>query len=440
MPELKEYSTSAPEALDDLASKEVQRRTGLIETAWKYYDGYHRKQLKVRAGQSDDNVILNLVSKVINQSVSLLFGSPPQFELDENEDTAEEQLLADILDANKLPILLHNTALSGALSGHCFWKIIPENDSVRIINLKPQLVTVFWNPDDQGAVTCYRIAWKNSAGDWTRQDIVRLDDESWLIRDMVKPELARDWRLVDEKIWGWSFAPVLDWQNLPESRVYYGAPDLANPALNDRVNFVASNILRIIKYHAHPRSIGIGMSADQVQESAIDSLWTIPSSDANVFNLEMSSDLTSSMRMLQSLQQAFYSEHRAVDLTVLSDKLGQITNFGLRTLFKDALDKLETKRELYGAALREAVRRILILAEVEAPAPRLHWPDALPFNGLEEIQEIRQELELNLISKRTAANIRGRDWAVEQGRLLDEQQQEENLGGILLRAFERGGV
>lgn len=439
MPELREYPISDPGALDDLAGKEVQQRTGLIETAWKYYDGYHKKQLKIQAGQPDDNVILNLVSKMTDQSVSLLFGSPPQFELDENEDTAEEQLLTNIFKANQLPILLHNTALSGALSGHCFWKIIPEDDSIRIINLAPRLVTVFWNPDDRGAVMCYRIAWENSEGQWTRQDIVRLD-ESWLIRDMIKPAQVRDWRLMAENTWGWGFAPVLDWQNLPESRAYYGAPDLANPALNDRVNFIASNILRIIKYHAHPKTIGVGMSADQVQESAVDSLWTVPATDARVFNLEMNSDLASSMRMLQSLQQAFYSEHRAVDLTVLSDKLGQITNFGLRTLFKDALDKLETKRELYGAALIEAVRRVLILAGVEAPAPRLHWPDALPFNGLEEIQEIRQELELGLISKRTAANIRGRDWTVEQERLLDEQQGEENLGGILLRAFERGGV
>ena len=440
MPELKEYPVTEPSKLDDLAEKEARRRAELIGAAWSYYNGDHKKQLKVRAGQPDDNVVLNLVSKMIDQSVSLLFGNPPQFELDENEDTAEEQLLADILKANRLPILLHNTALSGALSGHCFWKIIPENDSIRIINLRPQLVTVFWNPDDQDMVMCYRIAWENSAGDWTRQDIVRLDDESWLARDMTRPKLARDWQLVDENIWGWAFPPVLDWQNLPESQGYYGAPDLANPALNDRVNFLASNILRIIKHHAHPKTVGVGMTANQVQESSVDSLWTVPAADANVFNLEMSSDLASSMRMLQSLQRAFYSEHRAVDLTVLSDKLSQITNFGLRTLFKDALDKLETKRELYGAALKEAAYRILILANIEAPVPRLHWPDALPFNGLEEIQEIRQELELGLISKRTAANIRGRDWAIEQERLLDEQQSEESLGGILLRAFERGGA
>lgn len=442
MPELSEYPLGEPDALDRLAEQEVQRRSALISTAWAYYDGKHKRPLKVRAGQPDDNVILNITAKMVDQAVSLLFGTLPTFELDENEETAEEQLLQEILRANEAPILLHNVGLSGALAGHCFLKIFPdETGAIRVISLRPELVTAFWHPDDRDVVTCYRIAWKNDSEDWTRQDIVRQEGENgWLIIDMVRPYNARDWRVVSEALWGWEFPPVLDWQNLPESRSYYGQPDLMNPALNDRVNFLASNIVRIIKHHAHPKTIGVGMSAGEVQETAVDSLWTVSNPQASVFNLEMQSDLSSSMAMLNTLQRAFFSEHRAVDLTVLSDRLGQITNFGLRTLFKDALDKLGTKRELYGAALGEMAYRLLTVAGLSGPEPRIHWPDPLPFNGLEEIQEIRQELELGLISRRTAASMRGRDWMLEQERLMAERQNEENLGSLLLQAFERGGV
>jgi hypothetical protein len=142
--------------------------------------------------------------------------------------------------------------------------------------------------------------------------------------------------------------------------------------------------------------------------------------------------------MLQALQGAFYTEHRAVDMTSFKDKIGQLTNFGLRSIFRDALDKLETKRALYGDAFAEMCRRILVLSNMEDVRPMVHWPEALDFNGMEEIQEIQLEMGLGILSKESAAKARGRDWEKEQERLEAEQQGQQNLGELLLGAFERG--
>ena len=92
-----------------------------------------------------------------------------------------------------------------------------------------------------------------------RQDIVR-NGASWLVRDLVR-ERGRSWEIKQELMWGFPWAPIVDWQNLPDPEDYYGDPDLVRPELNDALNFVASNTMRIIKHHGHPKTIGVGMRA-----------------------------------------------------------------------------------------------------------------------------------------------------------------------------------
>jgi len=445
------YPYEKPRELDTLARGEERMRKTAIAAAWTYYNGAMKKPLKVRAGRPDDNIILMLVRKAIDQGVSLLFGDLPELELQQGEQTMQEDRLSELWTANREAILLHNVALYGALAGHCFLKMVyKEEQDLKLVNLTPELITVFWHPDDKEQVACYKIAW--TAGDTEyRQDLVarwalgddtglspRLGDGEWLIRELRRTGFATTWEVVSEVVWGWDFPPILDWQNLPNPGGYYGRSDLVNPGLNDQANFVASNMNRILKYHAHPRTLVFGIQADQIQDTSVDNMWAILDKDARVENLEMQSDLSSSLALLNEIKGAFYSEHRAVDMSTLRDRIGQITNFGLRTLFKDALDKLRTKRELYGAALVEISRRMVALDSGADVKPDIHWGDPLPFNGVEEIQEITQEMALGILSKETAASIRGRDWATEQERLENEKASEESVGSMLLRAFEGG--
>jgi hypothetical protein len=60
---------------------------------------------------------------------------------------------------------------------------------------------------------------------------------------------------------------------------------------------------------------------------------------------------------LLSLKQGMMDITQTVDITSLQDKIGALTNFGLKVLYQDALAKLGVKRELYGDALLETVRR-----------------------------------------------------------------------------------
>ena len=65
----------------------------------------------------------------------------------------------------------------------------------------------------------------------------------------------------------------------------------------------------------------------------------VTTSDPNALiqNLEMQSDLNSSLNFIRYLRQALFDVSRAVDIDSMADKLGSLTNFGLRVLYQDAL-------------------------------------------------------------------------------------------------------
>ena len=462
MPELRAYPDNNPEQLDDLVQIERLGREAQIDENWDYYDGRQRQPLKVRKNQSNDNVIINLTRRIVEQSVAMLFSEMPAFDLPGDSDAIQswEERLGVLWERNRGEILLHDIGVSGALAGHVFVKIVPVEDDperpVRFVLQNPRYCSVFWKPDDMQQVVCYRIAWGRritreqvrsgslslqQARDEYRQDIIN-EGEYWRIREWVRGEQG-NWSQVNEDIWRYPFAPLVDWQNLPHPERYYGDSDLAAGALldedinlNDAVNFVASNINRILRYHAHPKSLGFGIQPQQIVETAVDGFWAGLPADARVENLEMQSDLASSMAFLEFLERTFYAQHRAVDLSSVKDRVGQLTNFGLRTMFKDALDKLETKRTLYGTALSELSWRAMQVAGWNQERPMLAWPNPLPFNDTEEVAVLTQEMSAQIVSRQSAAEQRGRDWERERKRMEEERDLDrEGLGQVLARAM-----
>lgn len=446
MPALDKYNWEKVDQLEEVASAETGTRTKVITALWTYYEGNHRKPLKVRKGQPDDNVIVNICARIVDQSSSLLFGTPFQIELNETEETPEEGYLDEIWERNKYRLFFLDLGTMGGVEGHCFIKIQVERPFPRLILLPSSRVTAFWDPDDLEKVLAYRIAWKSGKLQ-KRQHIIRMEQEDgtslhWMIRDLEKvaegPGGSWQWRETALEAWRYEFPPLLDWKNLPNPKEYYGASDLKEVVINDAVNFLASNTQRIIKYHAHPKTIGIGARAQDLVASDVAGVWFIGNKDARVENLEMRSDLSSSLSWLRYLMGYAYSRHQTVDLVTLQDRIGRITNFGLRVLYKDALDKLGTKQLLYEEAIKELCRRLLILAgKADPESVVLHWGDPLPYNDKEEVEGLQKEMEMGILSKKTAAEIRGRDWELEQERMAAEQGEMQTLGEAILTRFEQ---
>jgi hypothetical protein len=161
-----------------------------------------------------------------------------------------------------------------------------------------------------------------------------------------------------------------------------------------------------------------------------------------ILELDASADLSGSLAIALAFRQALFDVSREVDISSMADKLGSLTNFALRVLYGDALDKNDTKRQLYGDGLAEINRRLLVLAgyEGEQSDPgEVVWGEALPVNETERGQGVVMLLQAGVISKQTAAERMGIDWEREIERMSAEQAQGDNVGAAILRAFSGGG-
>ena len=447
-----------------------------------YYKGDHRPQLKRKEGQQDDNITINFVGLAVDRSVSRLYRGGVKFVLPDGAG-AQQEYLDRVWDLNKKEIILYQLGLHGSVYGTFYFKISPDmlidpytdKPYPRLIPIDPEIIRVKVSPQDMNDVEEYKIEYSakierdNRVVEISYREITKhaqvevYDDQAqpigkqradtWVVEN-YEQEGSAVWTLVSTTPWSYPFPPILHGKNLPSLKSCYGDSDI-DDAINvqDKANFVVSNTGKIIKFHAHPETIGTGFSVKDMQkfEAAVGSFHAIPSPDAKVYNLEMQSDLASSRAFVQDLRQDIFDISREPDIPSLIEKLGGApTNFTVQVMFGDAIDKNDMKRQLYGDFLIELNRRLLVLANwtgEQSDPGTLQWGNPLPINIVEEMNADKMALEMGIIDKETVARKYefryGKDWDDIQAALEDEQAQANannaDIGATILRNFNRGG-
>jgi hypothetical protein len=452
--------------------KADKERRAYILTARRYYDGNHVKPLKVTPGEIDDNVLVNFCRSIVDDSVSWLFGNPEtgilrlevaadQVDEDsETEDGQEAQAGSDEIGTQLEQIyersggynFFRKLGKRGGLAGHFFIKLVQDDagQPPRVIVLDPMLCSIRVDPADEEHVLAYKIEWRRNetTPGSRRRDVyiyrqlaVEVEPGAWIVGDFkAKDRLKRRWDLINAGGWPWPWAPIVDGPNQDNPWGTYGLSDLEDIAgINDSINFLGSNTMRILKHHAHPKTIGTGFEAEELQDTSIDSFWTIPNPEAKVQNLEMQSDLVSSMAMLDFLKTAFWTIGRGMDPSVYKDKIGQITNFALRVLAIRAIHKMGDKRLSYGKALREVNRRALEMIGYPNVETTIAWPLPLPEDPESELRVLGEEIALKILSRQTASEQRGRNYELEQKRIKEWEKANKSLGDFLIEEMDRQG-
>jgi hypothetical protein len=443
----------------------------------RYYTGDQRKPLKTKAGQQDENIIQNFTGLAVDRSVSRLFKGGIKFILPDGA-TAQQEYLDAVWDLNKKEILLYQVGLHGAIYGTSYFKICPDElvDSYtmqpypKLVAIDPEIIRIKTEPDDLNDVEQYEIRYsyvkeidgrsmtvgvrelyRHATQADTEAPEAQQAPDTWVIDEYEQiggmPE-----QLVLSTPWPYDFPPIVHWKNLPSLKTCYGSSDIDDSInIQDKSNFVVSNTGKIIKFYASPETIGTGFSVSQMQklDSAVGSFHAIPAPDAKVYNLEMNSDLASSRAFALDLRQSIFDISREVDISSMADKLGALTNFGLQVLWSDAIDKNNTKRQLYGDAILELNRRLLVLNGMDGEASRpgtIQWGDALPINVMEEMTADKMAIELGVIDKETVAgryfSRYGKTWE-DIEKAVEEQQQKANqqngdIGSMILKNFSQG--
>lgn len=436
---------------------ETEARNRLTSMALNsdYYFGFHRRPFRVRVNQPDDNIAINYTKLLVNKSTALLLGKGVEFDLPGEGDTPQDEYLEQVWAANKKDILLQNAAQYGGIHGTVFLKLIPEALETpdgkfipRLVVLNPLHWEIETEEEDIDAVIRY-------VGRFT---ISGPDGKDTARRSVVERELAPDgdvvrwwvndywfvqgtWKPMHEPIaWDYIFPPILHWKNLPNAGEVYGLPDIDDNTIEiqDRINFVASNISKVIRYHAHPKTWGKNLGTRSDQSWGADQLISF-SGDAHLENLEMTSDLASSINYLGMLRQAFFDTTQTVDLATVKDKIGALTNFGLRVIYLDAESKINQKREVWGEALVELNHRLLVIGGITPDdGGVVIWADVLPVNETETMTADKFELDYKIASKQSISERRGYDWDDEQERMTAEEAAGDNVGAAILRAFSGG--
>jgi hypothetical protein len=446
--------------LDSLyAEKGAKDRMMSMALNADYYFGNHRPQFKVRMGQADDNIFLNFTRLVVDRAVTMLLGNGIEFVLPGENESANKVYIDQVWTANHKDVLLQKAAKYGALYGTCYIKMIPESlvepDSAKLITrlvvLNPLQIEIIVNPDDIEQVMSYiiRYNYSDSSGKEVarKQTVDRVTSEngdtlSWLVSDFISQGNTAGWQLMNEpQSWSYTFAPIIHWQNLPNPDDCYGMPDIDDNIiqLQDRINFVASNISKIIRYHAHPKTWARGTNMGNSAKWGADELITLSGENAMISNLEMQSDLSASMAYMQTLRQTLFDLSQTVDLDSIQDKLGSLTNFGLHVLYLDAESKLGTKQEVWNIAMNDLNSRLLQIGNVRpSDGGYVEWPDILPVNKTEQVNADKFELDYKLASKQTVSERRGYDYQAQEKLINAEQASGDNVGAAILRAFNNG--
>lgn len=442
---------------DEMWVKEIlaeeQARLTQYQRAWDFYFGRHPQPLKVKPDQPNDNVIVNFAGLIVDKGVSFLFGDEPIFDLNPNSksESPAEKWLKECWRVNKKMQLLQKAATNGGVCGHVFIKIVPGQSPSptgigqfpRLILQSPEYVHVVTDPDDIDQVWTYIIQYPargiNGERLVIRQVIERTEAGSWEIVDQVStnggPFVARQ-----GIPWPYRWPPIIDCQNLPSPNEYYGIADIEDHVLklNFALSFTLSNLQRIIRYHAHPKTIARGVSKSEFAQLPTDTntIYFLPNANSELTNLEMLSDLSSSIEFYKRTKENLHEVARMPEVaTGKVEDAGALSGVALQILYQPLVEKTKQKRLTYGEMLVELCRRLLEMGGYgETNLVTIQWPEVLP-------KDMLQERNAALIDKQLGAS---EDTLLTRlGYNPDDERKKrelnsEDMAEKMLGAFERG--
>lgn len=405
-------------------------RLDTIKRAWDYYEGRHPEMLKTLPGMPNDNVVVNLARGIVDRGISFLFGKELEWQFDENDltESPAEQQIGDIWDANNKMTLLHEVGQNGFLAGYAAIKVAPQTDgTIRLINLNPAELRLFSASDDCDDV--YRFVVKYVAEDDRGNEIHHAEvierqgprGSAWLVTNYRalggEKAYKQDGTPID---WPYALSPIQYCKNLPRANCPYGYGDLDDPSLMDALNLTMSATRKTLRLFPDPQDVIEGGSAKGLVRGG-SNIWELP--QGTLKRYEMSAGALDAARQHAiDLRSAIFSGARMTDMATIGERLGQITNFGLKVLFLDFLNLNDTKRILYGGLINRVnhlLADILGLGEVETA---FTWPDPLPVNEVEQTQAVAAKQKTGLVSDETLTAEMGYDYDDEQKRIKAQPQ------------------
>lgn len=434
--------------LEAIADADYHRQRA-IHRAWKMYRGEQRKPLRVLPGEPDDNVILNLAGLIVDTGVDALFGQDISVQslTGDQPDDIGTAYLHSVLEANREMLLFQSAATNGAVAGHAAIRIMPPVEGAppgtlpRLLVVDPEMLRVVWAPDDVGAVEAYVLQWTTydaQGKEIGKRQIIQRDGNGWVtIEQESQSATSGRWATLAETPWNFTWAPIVDTQNLPEPNSYWGRPDLTDDVTQtqEAINRVISNSMRVQRIHGHPKVVAKGVG-DGDLDVGPDEAIVLPDSDSDISLLEPRATVADAMELFRTVKAALHEISRVPEITAgRLDNVGQLSGLALKILYGPLVRKTEVKRRLYGGMVEELGRRLL---EMGGYGPDHHveimWPEIIPSDPVVQAQAA-DALQRAGVSQATTLAQMGYD---PQAEAEAKAQEQTNIGAALLTAFDSG--
>jgi hypothetical protein len=429
-----------------------RRRMQRIHRALQMYRGDQPKPLRVLPGEPDDNMRINMAGLVVDTGVDALFGQDVPIEIVDDADQVDTEV-TDYLDTvwgmNGGMLLWQAVATNGAVSGHAALRIVPaaEGSPVgtppRLLPVDPEMLRVVWAPDDVGRVEAYVLQWiayDQRGREIAKRQVIRPDGSEWVIIDQESKDVdGARWVTVPngETRWRYSWAPIVDTQNLPEPNAYFGRPDLTEDVVETQlaINRVLSNAARVQRIHGHPKVVAKGVGEGDLDVGP-DEAIVLPDSDSEVSLLEPRATVADHIELFKTVKSALHEISRVPEITAGKlDGVGQLSGLALKILYGPLVRKTEVKRRLYGQLMHDVAVRVAELGGYGAGLDAtMRWPEIIPDDPMMQAATA-EALQRAGVSVATTLGEMGYDPEVESERRRDDQT---NIGAALLTAFDQG--
>ena len=324
------------------------------------------------------------------------FETVPTAAASDDEDASDEDPADTWLEAcwnanEKMPLLLE-TAISGGIAGDVYLRLLePEilGGFPEIVSLDPQFVTVSYDPHNYKKVIQWRVTWtgvnetdyKTPTPVTFRCLVTRADNGTWEITDQESVGNNAVFVTVEESVWPFDFCPIFHAKNSPSPNQFHGRSDLEDDVLNlnDAINFILSNVNRILRAHGHPTTYATGVGPGEIDRGIGEVMFLPPG--AELHNVEMISDLASSHEHLKSLMEAYHELTSIPE--VASGKLetvGQLSGLAIQILYNPLVAAVTVKRMFYGTMLQKVCLALLEMGGMGEGVKdvTIQWPSILP--------------------------------------------------------------
>src|SRR6266566_2785799 len=291
-------------------TEQDKKRVQRIAEAWKAYDGELEAPLKKTEEGIDPNVMSNQCQPIVEAGVNFLFGreleisletdtsqdgQAPQKRKSKRKKVSPEQDYIDKIWGEKetrVP-LLQDLAMNGAMARNAFLKIVPTDDTFRLVVIDPSTVYMDHAPQDCETTTLYCIQFSKTETIDGRPAQVFYREEIWaqlpeIIPGQITSNTPTSWTIqywtqvgamnMEPKIgswvpagepivWPYKFAPLFKCKNLPRPNEAWGTADLVsnligmNKALNVEQSCTQLNLI----LYGHPFLYAPGMGEGNIR-------------------------------------------------------------------------------------------------------------------------------------------------------------------------------